>query len=389
MLVKSKHNGHTPDGRRRCYISGGGGGGGSQNVTQTTTNIPKYFQPAAESLIGAAMSQLFQTTPYTDSKGKTQYSIEGMRPYIPYSANPSDYIAGFSPIQQQVQANAANLQMPGQYRGASDIANYVGAGSLRDAGTAAMAGDRYRAEATSPGAIQAYMSPYMQNVVNAQLLEAQRNADIATTQRGLQTARAGAFGGARQAIENAEAQRNLSSLQNSIVAQGQQKAFEDAQQAQQFGSTLGLQGLGQAANLYGVGTQAAGTLGDIGAKQLAGQTGILNLQNQIGGQQQQQIQNIINQAISNFAQQQEYPMQQLNQFSGLLRGYMTPGSTTTQYQAPPSFASQAAGLGLGAYGLSQLGSMIGGATGKKKGGVIKTGGIEALALRRALKGGKQ
>jgi hypothetical protein len=182
-------------------------------------------------------------------------------------------------------------------------------------------------------------------------------------------------------VENAEAARNLAGLKNSIYLQGQQKAFEDAQQAQQFGAELGLRGQGLAG-------QMSGQLANIGAAQLAGQTGILNLQSAMGGQQQQQLQNIINQAISNYAQQQEYPMQQLNQFSGLLRGYMTPGSTTTQYQAPPSFASQAAGVGLGAYGLSQLGSMFGGAK-AAKGGHIKNGGIDQLALRAALKGGKQ
>jgi hypothetical protein len=53
------------------------------------------------------------------------------------------------------------------------------------------------------------MSPYMQQVVDQQMASAQRQADIAGTQRGAQAVRAGAFGGSRQAIENAEANRAL------------------------------------------------------------------------------------------------------------------------------------------------------------------------------------
>lgn len=352
----------------------GGGGGGPSSVTQTTSNIPNWLRPQVESMLGAATQQLFQTTPYTDSKGKTQYSITGMRPFVPYSANPEDYIAGFSPLQRSAQANAANLQMPGQYNVATGLGEQAGLGGLT-------AGARYAQQATDPGSIQAYMSPYMQNIVAGQQREAQRQADIATQTRNAQFARASAFGGGRQAVENAEAARNLAGLKNSIYLQGQQKAFEDAQQAQRFGATLGLQGQGLAG-------QMSGQLADIGTSQLAGQTNILNLQNMLGGQEQQQMQNIINQAISNYAQQQEYPMQQLNAYNALIRGYVVPGQTSTQYQAPPSAVSQLAGAGIGAYGLSQLlgGGMGSGGVRNAKGGVIKTGGIESLALRRALQG---
>jgi hypothetical protein len=319
-------------------------------------------------MLGAATQQLFNTSSYTDKKGKTQYNITGMRPFVPYSANPEDYVAGFSPLQQYAQANAANLQMPGQFNAATGLSGQAGFNALT-------AGDRYAQQATDPGSIQAYMSPYMQNIVAGQQRDAQRQADIATQARNAKFAQSGAFGNSgRMAIENSEANRNLAGLKNSIYLQGQQKAFEDAQQAQRFGSQLGLQGKGLAG-------QIGGQLADIGSAQLAGQNSILNLQNMFGGQQQQQNQNIINQAISNYAQQQEYPMQQLNSYNALIRGYVVPGQTSTQYQAPPSAFSQLAGAGIGAYGLSQL---MGG--GKAKGGVIKTGGIERLALRRALQG---
>jgi hypothetical protein len=107
------------------------------------------------------------------------------------------------------------------------------------------------------------------------------------------------------------------------------------------------------------------------------------LQNQIGGQQQAQEQQITNQAIQNYANQQQAPMQAYNQYNALLRGYAIPGMTTTQYQAAPSLTSQVAGLGTaaaGAYGLM-----------KKAGGTIKEPkgqGIDTLGLRNALNAGK-
>jgi hypothetical protein len=327
---------------------------------------------------------------------------------------------------------------------------------------AAGMGDLYGQMATSPSTYQAYMSPYQQNVTDIQLEGLQRQADIARTQRGAQAARAGAFGGSRQAIENAEANRALASQLDAVRAQGLQQAYQQAQanigqraqlglqglqgaqqglgtalqggqlglsgigtalqglqggmqgsglgiqgaQAGMQGASLGLQGVdrqlaGTAQGMqgaqtglqgvsgaqagYGLANQAAANLANIGTAQLGAQTGILGFQNQIGGQQQAQEQQLINQGIQNFAQAQEAPMQALNQYNSLLRGYAVPGSTTTQYQAAPSTVSQLAGLGMAGYGLSSLAGATG--VGKKKGGKISAReGIDKLALRRALEG---
>jgi hypothetical protein len=120
------------------------------------------------------------------------------------------------------------------------------------------------------------------------------------------------------------------------------------------GAQVGLQGVSGAQAGYGLANQAASNLANIGTQQLAGQTGILGLQNQIGGQQQTQQQQIINQAIQNYAQAQEAPMAKLNQYNALIRGYAIPGTTTSQYQAQPTLANQITGFGtagIGALGL--------------------------------------
>ena len=146
------------------------------------------------------------------------------------------------------------------------------------------------------------------------------------------------------------------------------------------GAQTGLQGVQGAQAGYGLANQSAATLGSLGAQQLGAQTDILKLQDQIGGQQQALEQSAINQAISNYAQGQNAPIDALQQFSGLLHGYAVPGTTATTYQATPSAAAQLGSLGLGAYGLGQL-------VGKKRGGTVKSGtGIDTIALRRALAG---
>jgi hypothetical protein len=365
----------------------GGGGGGPTTSTTNTSNIPDWLRPQVETVLGGSMQELFNTNKVasTDAEGKptTNYEITGVKPFQPYSTNPQDYVAGFSPLQQQVQYNAANMQMPGQYNQATGLTGLGGMGALGVAQQGMNAGTNYANQITDPNAVQQYMNPYQQNVIDIQNQAAQRQADIAKTQRNAQATKSGAFGGSRQAIENAEANRSLAMLQNTNQLQGQQQAYNQAIQNMQYGAGLGLQGLSTGLQGYGQAGQAGATLANIGTQQLGAQQGILGLQNQIGGQQQSQQQQIIANAINNYAQAQQYPMQQYNAYNALLRGYAVPGMTTAQYQAAPSMTSQLAGLGTaaaGAYGLM-----------KKAGGTIKEPkgqGIDTLGLHNALNAGK-
>jgi hypothetical protein len=149
------------------------------------------------------------------------------------------------------------------------------------------------------------------------------------------------------------------------------------------GAQVGLQGVSGAQAGYGLTNQAAANMANIGTQQLAAQTGILGLQNQIGGQQQAQEQAITNNAINNYAQAQQAPMTALEQYNALLRGYAMPGSTTATYQAAPSAVSQLAGLGTAAYGASKL---VGGAAGGRPRNFkkVKASGLDTLGLYNAM-----
>ena len=340
--------------------SGGGGGGGPQQSTTYNTNIPEYAKPYVTNMLEATQKQLFDM----DNTG-----ITGFKPYTPYSTDVNQYFAGFSPLQQQAQRATAGLQTPGQYGTATNLAGASGLGAMGLAGQAVGVGGQYAQMAQDPMAMQGYMSPYMQNVVDYQKSQALRDYQMAAPIRARQAIGAGAFGGSRQAIESAEAQRNLMSQMQGIAATGSQKAFEDAQRQQQFGAQLGLQGLQTGLQGLGQAGQAASTLGQLGGAQLGAQKDIIGLQSQMGKQQQELEQQKINQAIQNYAIQQQYPMMQLGFMSNMLRGLPLQAQTTQLYQAQPSTTQQAVGL-LGA-GASLFGRKEGGAIKEyREGGIV-------------------
>lgn len=133
-----------------------------------------------------------------------------------------------------------------------------------------------------PGAAEAYMSPYMQNVVDIQQREARRAAQIGAQQQAADAVGRGAFGGSRDAIMRAERERNLATQLGDIQATGQQAAYSQAQQQfnQEQQARLAAQQANQQAGLT-VGGQNLQAL--LGIQQLgAGQ----NLQAQLANQQQ-------------------------------------------------------------------------------------------------------
>lgn len=287
----------------------------SQTVTQTS--IPEYARPYVERMLGKAEAVSSQ----------------------PYQAYGGERIAGFSPLQQQAFQGVRNLQPSQQLGTATQMAGLAGLGSMR-------AGQNYQNMATDPGSIQQYMSPYIQNALAPQMDEIRRQAGITGQQQAGQAVQQGAFGGSRHGLVEAENTRNMADLQNRTYGAGMQNAFQNAQQAQQFGSTLGLQGLGQ-------GLQAAGQLGQLGNMQFGQQKDIMQGQMTAGAQQQALEQQRLSQQYQDFLTQRGYPQQQLSYMSDMLRGLPISQSTQQVYQAPPSTTAQLAGLGTTLYGMSR------------------------------------
>jgi len=120
------------NGRSGMTLEGGGSGATQSTVTQS--NIPEWLKPQTEALLGAATQGYFETKPreITTEGGGTEtiYDITGIKPYQPYSQDPTQYLAGFTPAQEQVFRETANLQTPGAFGAAGQLLGASGQGAL-------------------------------------------------------------------------------------------------------------------------------------------------------------------------------------------------------------------------------------------------------------------
>ena len=349
-ILRSKHSGWTWEGRRTPF---GGSGGGPTSSTTVTSNIPEYARPYVTNMFEATQQQLFNTT----KNAQGGYDLDSLKGYTPYSTDVNNYIAGFSPLQQQAQFEAGAMQQPGQFALGSGL---TGSAGIRSLGV----GNQYAQNVTSPQSMQAYMSPYQQAVTNVAEQGAIRDYQTQQNAQNLGAARQGTYGGARQLLANTERERNLNSNLANIRTQGAQSAYDRALQSQQFGATLGMQGYGQA---LGAGAQ----LGQLGATQQGADIARQNQMATMGGQQQALEQQKINQAIQDYATQQQYPLMQLGVMSNMLRGLPMEATNRQTYVAQPSPVQQVASLGGAA--LSYLGKREGGTIkGYREGGITQS-----------------
>jgi hypothetical protein len=220
---------------------------------------------------------------------------------MPYQAYMGPLTAGPSELQQQAFTGLAGLGMPA----ASGAGSFTGAAYQPLTPEQLAAGEMPTTTAPiSP--VQQYMNPYIQAALEPQYEQARRQADIAQQALQSQYAKAGAYGGARQGIAEAELQRGLLDRMADITGQGYSQAYQ------------------QAADLFG-------REQDYGLRALAAQ--------QTGGAQQRAIeQQGVAADIGQFREERDYPYKQVQYMQSLLQGL--PISTQTYQYAEPSTASQ-------------------------------------------------
>lgn len=141
----------------------------------------------------------------------------------------------------------------------------------------------------------------------------------------------------------ANQQTGLSALQSNQQADLDRQRM--AEQSRQFGSSQGLAGLAQAG-------QMGQTLANIGSAQSQADQARFGLQQGTAAQQQALDQQRLDQQYQDFLRQRDYPMEQMQQYSSLLRGVpVTPNTTATTYAPNASIGSQLLGGGLAAAGI--------------------------------------
>ena len=343
---------------------GGGGGGGPTTQTSYSTNLPEYAKPFYEQLLKETSKQVYTT----DASG----NVTGVKEFTPYTGG---RIAGFTPEQKAVQSEVAGLTTPGGFGTAA-----TGLGTGQTLGYGAGIGGLSQAFGYAPTAISGgtfdpyaaayYSSPYQSAVTDIAVREAEKQRDLAKSAGALGSIGRGTFGGARQALLQAEQGRGAAQNIADIRAKGAQSGYENAQkmfeadQARRMqAAQLGQQaeqfqaGLGKDIGLAGIqaGLEASSKQGALAATEQATDLERLKAQSASAGESQAMEQERLNQAYQQFMDQQNYQKSQLDYLSQILRGNAAAlGTTQTQYAPAPSLASQLGGVGLAGLGLYNI-----------------------------------
>ena len=292
-----------------------------QTVVQS--NLPKYVQPYFERLLDR-----------TEAESKREYEpYEGQR------------LAGEA--QDTLDARQKARDVAG-----SGIAGLPTAQAATTAGIGrALQGMGYQAGQFDSDAAAQYMSPYMQQVVDVQKERAILDAQRAGAGRAAEAVGQGAFGGSRAAVQEGMAQEALGRQLAEIQASGQQQAFEQAQQQFERDRTARADaerlGLG-AAELAG--GQARG-LADLGRLAREGDVEAARLLEQVGKDITARDQAGLDLAYQDFVRQRDYPREQLQFLSSVLRGVPVQPSTETTSMQSYNPIQQLLGTGISALGL--------------------------------------
>lgn len=289
-------------------------GKGSNTTTQTTAPPPQ---------VSAAYNSLMERA--TDVSN------------TPYQAYTGQRVADLTPDQMQAMSSITgmgNLAQPYLNEGA----DYM----------------RQSTEAVTPTALQPYMNPYQQSVIDATLARTAQADAQAQNQVTGNAALRGALGGDRMGIAQAELAGQQKLARDQTVAGLNQQNYTQALAAWQADQARKAQA--------GYGISSLGTVAqNAELSRLQAALGV-------GNQQQQQNQANLNVPYQNYLEQRAYPFQ-TSQWLASILGATTPalGSTTTTQGPKPNTWNQALG------GLTALGSFLlstGGRVGYADGGAI-------------------
>jgi len=264
---------------------GGGGGGGSGSGVQTSIQ---------------------REAPEVESRKLALYDQAAGLAAQPVNI-PGIQVAGISPLEQ------AGITQAGQ--------TGVGAGTVSSGIGSIQTG------MADPN-IGRFLNPYQQYVTN----EIGRQGQMMAQQVGANAIQAGAFGGGREGVQQAELQGRTLSAMGQAQAQGFQTALGAAQTQRQ--------------------QQLAGgqMLGQLGAQQQAMSLADINAQMQAGAVQRGIGQRALDAQRQTELQRAYEPYQRVEFMKGIMTNLPTTQSSITATTSPGSNPlAQAAGAGLGAY----------------------------------------
>lgn len=214
----------------------------------------------------------------------------------PYQAYTGPLTAGTSALQNQAFSGLANLTIPTDQMKA------------------------YTPQTFTAEQAKAYMNPYLQAALDPQIAEARRQNEIDRINAAGRLTRAGAYGGSRQAVMEAEGLRNLASNLANITGTGYMTAYDRAMQ--QFNTEEDRRKAAvQSAQDYGF--------------------NVLKSQAEAGALQRAIEQQGIEADIKQFEEEREFPYKSVQYMQSLLQGL--PLATQTYSYAQPSQLSNILG----------------------------------------------
>lgn len=218
-----------------------------------------------------------------------------------YEAYTGPLVAGTNSLQNDALGGIAGLAMPDQ-----DIMQQYATGSYTD-----------------PGVADQYMNPYIEGVVDPQVRELTRNAELMRLNDAAALTKAGAYGGSRQAIMDSETNRNLLQGISDAYGTGYSSAYDRG--ASQYNTEQDrLAGAGTEARRYGL--EALGTQFEAGDR-------LRDIQQQ--GYTANRAQ---------FEEERDFPYKQVQYLQSLLQGLPLAAQTTT-YQEPSTLSNILGGAG--------------------------------------------
>jgi hypothetical protein len=257
---------------------------------QTGTTTPKDPMVGLETGRESALSNW--VGPYvTEMLGRGQALASE-----PYQAYTGPLTAGASNLQTQAFQGLAGLTIPTDKMGA------------------------FTPQTFTADQAKNYMNPYLQSALDPQIAELRRQAQIQRVADAGRLTRAGAYGGSRQAIMEAEGNRALMDKLSGITSAGYKDAYDKAMA--QFNVE---QGRGQT------------------AQDAANQYGLAALQRQtdVGGIQRSIESEGITADKTQFETERDYPLKQVQYMQSLLQNL--PMATQQYSYNQPSAISQAGG----------------------------------------------
>tara|TARA_R110002110_G_scaffold13200_6_gene63344 strand:+ start:973 stop:3597 length:2625 start_codon:yes stop_codon:yes gene_type:complete len=342
-------------------MCGGKGGGGSSpqvagtQVVEQRTEFPEEIKPFITDILEKAQARFNQQSgqPMPIYPG----GVEGR--IAPMEAEQTEALEGYRQAGRSGLAGAGlSSARPYYEAGLSALGESMGGYGAQQA--------------------QQYMNPYQQAVVDVAKREAVRSAQPTFRGIGDRAESTGAFGGSRQAIAEAEANRNLQQQLGDIQTRGMQQSFEQGRAAFEQQKAREAAGAGrlfaQAPQAYRQGLSELAALEGVGKTTRA---------------EDQRKKNLL---YEQFQQEQMYPTKALSEYQSIVRGFPYQPSMyeTKQNLAPsPGLGQQLMGAGLGAA------SIYGGMGGFSKGGFGsfgsatggQVGGLASLASGGQIQGG--